>query len=487
MNNKKKGLFILFTILLGFSFATFAQTKSSKRGVAFNNLTEQELELLSPGVSWAYNWGASVNNVANLGNNGIDYIPMIWGSNNISNSITTARNYLTAHPEIKYILGFNEPNLSDQANMSPQFAAQLWTTYLQPLAQEFNLKIVGPAVNYSATYDPFQWYDDFFAACPDCQVDFVAVHLYMTSASSIQSNLAQFKKWGKPIWFTEFCVLDNTTTVSAQSQFMVQTLDYLETDPDIFRYSWFKADGGSSSWSLFDNTGALTPIGEIYTHMSSYDSTYYFTTDQQIPATQYIRMNRANMEKTTDESGYIDLYGMTPLSWMDYNVDIPEDGEYNIFFRSCPSFATTNSTAFVSVNGVTIATMPFVNQGLNNWDTQSCTGAFSKGKQTIRVGFTQGGLKLNWFAITQSSTAPTGIESAATDDVKAYPNPVSDILNLQVPANTQVTLYSICGNSVYSGKSPNAINMSAFPQGIYILDMRFENGGRKVEKIIKEK
>jgi len=479
----KKYIVILFISLLGFAFATHAQTKSFKRGVAFNNLTEQQLELLSPGVSWAYNWGLSVSNYTNFENNGIDYIPMEWANINVTNT----RNFLTAHPEIKYILGFNEPNLADQANMAPQTAAQLWPN-LQQIAQEFNLKIVGPAVNYSATYDPFQWYNDFFAACPDCQVDYVAVHLYMTSASSIQSNLAKFKQWGKPIWFTEFCILDNTTTVAAQSQFMVQTLNYLETDPDIFRYSWFKADGGSSSWSLFNSSGALTPIGEIYTHMSSYDSTYYFTTDQQIPATQYLRMNGVNMEKTTDESGYINLCGMGTSSWMDYNVDIPEDGEYNIFFRNSTEYAIDNSVIDISVNGTTAGTMNFVQQGQNIWNTQSCKATFTQGKQTIRLHFTRNGLRLNWFSITKSDSPPTtGIESPLANDVKAYPNPVSDMLNLQVPPNTLVNLYNICGNSVYSGKSPNTINMSAFPQGVYILDMRFENGGRKVEKIIKEK
>ena len=485
---KRKYIVMLFVGCLGFSLATHAQTKSFKRGVAFNNLTGPELELLSPGVSWAYNWGLTVNNYADFGKAGIDYIPMAW--NNID--MASARTFLTAHPEIKYILGFNEPNIvgGGGANMTPQLAASRWAN-VETIADEFNLKIVGPAVNYSATYDPFQWYNDFFAACPDCRVDYIGVHLYMPSLSSIQTSLADFKRFGKPLWFTEFCDggTGYTPTAASQAQFMVQVLDYLETDPDIFRYSWFMADSnnGASPYNrLFDNTGALTELGEIYAYMSSYDSAYYFTTDQQIPAAQYIRMNHTNIEKTTDESGHINLWGMNDLSWMDYNVDIPEDGQYNIFFRVSTEYAF-NSNMYVLEDGNQVASILFNRDaGIGVWNTQSGQGAFHEGKHKIRIGFSDIGLKINWFAITKSDNPPTAIETPVVGEAKAYPNPVKDLLNLRVPMNTQVTLYTVYGKSVYLGKSPNTINMSAFPQGVYILDMRYPNGERTIEKIIKE-
>ena len=482
MTKRKKGLIILFISLLGFSFATHAQTKSFKRGVGFNNMTEQEIELLSPGLSWVYNWGQSVSNYDNFTSNGVDYIPMAWSNINLAN----ARTFLTAHPEIKYILGFNEPNIAGQATMTPEQAASRWAD-VETIADEFNLKIVGPAVNYSATYDPYQWYTAFLDTfCVNCRVDYIALHFYLTSASSVMNSVASFKKYGKPVWLTEFCY-DKASSAKDQINFMVATFDSLETNPDIVRYAWFM-DKASSNYNGLFAGDSLTDLGEVFTYMSSYDDNFYFTTDMQIPATQYIRMNRVNMEKTTDESGHINLLGMNDLSWAEYNIDIPEDGEYNLFFRVSSEYAF-NSNMYVLEDGNQAASIPFNRDaGIGVWNTQSGQGMFHQGKHKIRIGFSDVGLKINWFAITKSDSPPTtGIESPVANDVKAYPNPVKDLLNLQVPANTQVTLRSICGNSVYSGKSPSSINMSAFPQGVYILDMRFENGGRKVEKIIKEK
>jgi len=476
----KKYIVILLISLSGFSFATHAQTKSFKRGVGFNNMTVQEIELLSPGLSWVYNWGQSVSNYDDFKNNGIDYIPMAWNNINLAN----ARTFLTAHPEIKYILGFNEPNIvgGGGANMTPQLAASRWAD-VETIADEFNLKIVGPAVNYSATYDPFQWYDDFFAACPDCRMDYIALHFYLTSASSVMSSVASFKKYGKPVWLTEFCY-DNATSIKDQINFMVATFDSLETNPVIFRYAWFM-DKSSSGYNGLFSGNSLTDLGEVFTYMSSYDDNFYFSTDMQIPAAQYIRMNRIYMEKTTDESGHINLYGMSDLSWTEYNIDIPEDGEYNIFFRVSTQY-TFDSNMYVLEDGNQIASIPFEKAEIGIWNTQAAKATFHQGKHKIRIGFSDIGLKINWFAITKSAEAPSAINAPAAGDTKIFPNPVKDMLHLQLAGNTMVTLRDICGKTVYSGKNPETINMSAFPRGIYILDVRYENGSRKVEKIIKE-
>ena len=109
----KKYLIILCVSCLGFSF-TQAQTRSFKRGVGFNNLLTGDVQALSPGVSWGYNWGQSgSNNDAAFSKYNFEYVPMCW------NGVNTAqlRTLLLAHPEIKYILGFNEPNFKAQANL----------------------------------------------------------------------------------------------------------------------------------------------------------------------------------------------------------------------------------------------------------------------------------------------------------------------------------------------------------------------------------
>jgi hypothetical protein len=299
----KKYLIILCVGCLSFSMA-HAQTRSFKRGVGYNTLLTGDLQALSPGLSWAYNWGHSGSgNQTAFNTYGVDFVPMAWNAINQ----TTARALLTANPQIKYILGFNEPNFKDQANLTPTVAAARWAA-LEQIADEFNLTIVGPALNYSpdAPYqDPIKWYDDFFQACVGCRVDNISVHFYMSSASAIKSNVEKFKKYGKPIWVTEFCAWDANTTAASQERFMFETLDYLENDPDVYRYAWFKErgwNGGHPYMQLLSRNqeGVLLPLGEIFTHMSSYDENFYFNTSQKIPSEHYIQMKGILLEKTAD-------------------------------------------------------------------------------------------------------------------------------------------------------------------------------------------
>ena len=58
------------------------------------------------------------------------------------------RDYVKSHPSCRYLLGFNEPNFTKQANMTPQKAAEEWTA-VKALADELGLEIVAPAMNYS--------------------------------------------------------------------------------------------------------------------------------------------------------------------------------------------------------------------------------------------------------------------------------------------------------------------------------------------------
>lgn len=484
----KKYLIILCVSCLSFSIAQ-AQTRSNKRGVGYNNLLTGDVQALSPGLSWGYNWGQSgSNNDAAFRQYGVEYVPMCWSGVNV----TQLRTLLSAHPEIKYILGFNEPNFKAQANLTPAQAAAKWPD-LQSIADEFGLTIVGPALNYSpdAPYqDPIKWYDEFFAACPNCRVDHIAVHLYMSSVAAIKSNIEKYKKYGKPIWLTEFCAWDDNTTASSQQQFLFDTFDYLETDPDIFRYAWFKErgySGGKPFMQLLDNRleGVLTPLGEIFTYMSSYDNNFYFTTSQRIPSKDYIRMKGIMVEKTTDVSEHLNVTNFDPTyDYVDYNVDIPEAGEYNVFFRNAFQYGDVSEVR-ISVNDVEKGSMVFENKGINVWSTQQCKATFDAGKQKIRIDFKQGGLKLNWWEITKNEV-PSKVETVFENNVLVYPNPMGDVLNIDSQEDTkEIKIFDILGKTVFHGINEKQINSSSFNKGIYIIQLTFNNGKTISTKIMK--
>lgn len=71
---------------------------------------------------------------------------------------------------------FNEPDFTQESNIDPEDAAQLWIQYIQPL-RALGIRLGGPAV--TATGLP--WLQAFFAACTNCTVDFLPLHWYVQS------------------------------------------------------------------------------------------------------------------------------------------------------------------------------------------------------------------------------------------------------------------------------------------------------------------
>jgi len=116
--------------------------KPSKRGLAYKRKTIVSLEALKDTISWGYTWGTTPikgTTTRDWKKMGIDYIPMIWGEKIL--------NKTKAVPfEATTLLGFNEPDHPEQSNMTPERAAELWST-VEKLA--FNSKVrvlVSPAM-----------------------------------------------------------------------------------------------------------------------------------------------------------------------------------------------------------------------------------------------------------------------------------------------------------------------------------------------------
>ncbi len=178
---------------------TLTQARSSKRGVAQNSwaLPEKDIPSLASAMAWTYNWGAgplssALSSALSSGN--VEYCPMAWNANYSEAGLKAAQ---------EWILGFNEPNLKDQCNMTPVQAAEHWPA-LVAIVKASGKKLVSPAMNYGTLegyHDPIVWLDEFFAQ-PGCSlddVDAIAVHCYMPSSGSVKNYLELFRKYGKPI------------------------------------------------------------------------------------------------------------------------------------------------------------------------------------------------------------------------------------------------------------------------------------------------
>ncbi|WP_280155807.1 glycosyl hydrolase [Piscinibacter sp. XHJ-5] len=253
-------------------------SKSSKRGIAYDLATAPDLAALAPGVSWWYGWGLQPNAGApsdHAARFGMDFIPMLWRDFDDAQALA----FLQAHPDVHYLLLLNEPNLTDQANLTPMQAAQLWPRY-EAIAATTGVQLVGPAITWGTMpgfADPVVWLDAFYAAYRavngnrDPRIDCLAFHWY---DYGLKEQLDRLTKYGKPFWVTEFANWHNgdgnaqIDTVDKQMAQMTEMVALCESRADVLRYAWFTGrwtqGGDPHHTSLLAANGELTALGRHY-------------------------------------------------------------------------------------------------------------------------------------------------------------------------------------------------------------------------------
>lgn len=255
-------------------------TKSTKRGLAYDLKNAADLDTLKSGVSWWYNWYHSTIAPPNYYTDYVmEFIPMLWGGNTSTNDMAIVKNFILNHPEIKYLLVMNEPNLVDQANRTPVQAASDWIKYEQVIsdlaAQQRKIELVGPAMNWGTMTnysDPVVWLDDFYLAYKNAnggrapKIDYLAFHWY---DYGLAAQLDRLQKYGKKIWITEMANWNpQINTYQKQAAQMVEMVNICETRSDVFRYAWFIGRGSlpdSKYTYLFEpNPGQLNDLGKLY-------------------------------------------------------------------------------------------------------------------------------------------------------------------------------------------------------------------------------
>jgi len=251
--------------------------KSAKRGIAYDLANPQDLAALAPGVSWWYAWGLRPNSAVPADfrtRYAMDFHPMLWNGNFDAIEVES---YLRAHPDIQYLLLLNEPNLSDQANLTPAQAAALWPRY-ESIANSTGVKLVGPAITWGTMpgfSDPVVWLDAFYGEYRaahgnrDPKIDFLAFHWY---DYGLGAQLDRLRKYGKAFWVTEFANWHSQAdgaqidTVAKQKAQMSEMVATCESRGDVFRYAWFTGRWASDPHftSLLGASGELTELGRHY-------------------------------------------------------------------------------------------------------------------------------------------------------------------------------------------------------------------------------
>ncbi|MDR0799436.1 MAG: carbohydrate-binding protein [Dysgonamonadaceae bacterium] len=483
---KSKRILLVCVALLGIAWIQ-AQTRNPKRGLGYGFPMKEDIEVLAPAMAWTYNWGTNNASFASTFKaNNIDVVPMAWNGTDAQ----AIRNFKNTYPNCQYILAFNEPNLTDQANMTPAQAAAKWPE-LKAIANELGLKIISPAMNYGtlAGYsDPIKWLDEFFAQSGVSvnDVDGISIHCYMSSVGALKSYVEKFRKYNKPVWLTEFCAWEGNVTVESQQNYLVEAFNYLETEPLVARYAWFIGRGWNDAapyMQLLDRSkeGVLKDLGQIYVHLSSHDVAYWHKIDQIIQAEHYIRSSAyIHAEKTSDTSGDISLSDFYIDSWAEYQVDVAKTGDYYLYFRVAAAY---DGGLKVTVDGNQVATLDVpATGGLSSWKQIGIKARLNAGKQTLRVAVTKGRVNFNWWIIRQFGLS---IQNLETETLSVYPNPVIDQLYLK-DGEASVTVYDLSGKKLLEKQNASSVDLSALKAGVYLVEVQAASGERNTYKIIKK-
>ena len=468
--------------------ATVSAERSPKRGVSQNGFTyAEEITALTPGVCWYYNWDEVPSEidmpVVGPGTD-MEFCPMAWGSTFDEQGL---RNYLTEHPGVKYLLGFNEPNFKNQANMTPAQAVEVWPR-LEAIAEEFGLGLVGPAVNYSpdAPYtDPTTWYDEFFELYPEARVDYIALHCYMVAADGVMNYINSVaERYGKKIWLTEFCAWDGLTTDAEsarkiQRDEMVRKVEALELSENVFRYSWFKAKGADSYpyYALLQyknesqgiEAGTLTDLGTVYLYMSVFDTTRYYAPDVEFAASDYVKSNLISVNVSDDAASSFPLKveGFSNMRTIDYLIDVPEAGPYRVEMR----VSTIGLPVTAYVDGEEAGKAEWTSTGERGvWDVRYIDVTLPAGRHRLQLKGTKLAQYCDMSTVKFYSIA--GVDAPAMDNRVLQYCRRGDMIYLTGGMElSRCEVYDLSGKQVRSVAcgDGNAVDMRALPGGFYIV------------------
>jgi len=238
----------------------------NKKGLGVCNATTSTEEVGRLRLGWYYNWRPfpKIDSVP-----GVEFVPMFWSAQDVTDENLAAVNQSAA----THVLGFNEPDMDGQSNMTPEECLELW-----PRLMTLKQRLGSPAPASA------KWLGKFMpeAKRRGLRIDFLCLHRYPdisdpNAVGEIEAMIEDaHRKYGLPVWLTECGAADVTAwhqpqlsrpTPGMANNFVKQLLAMLERLPAVERYAWFAERVGEEYGlgTIFDlQASRITPLGEIY-------------------------------------------------------------------------------------------------------------------------------------------------------------------------------------------------------------------------------
>jgi lipopolysaccharide export system protein LptA len=426
-------LFALLSACVGVQEAV-GQTWDTKRGIAGLPLGQNGVSLPisqngamaganALNARWMYTWGNNppADVLSNTFNG--EYTPMIWSANTSTYQATVDRilGYATAL-NVKYVMGFNEPERTGQANMSVANAITIWNGFDHQFAAA-NIKLVSPGVSDDTTGRA--WLADFMtqADALNLTVDAVAFHWYGTpnlsnptaTANGFLSRVDYYwNTYQRPVWVTEFAGMDWGNTIPTpqliawNAEFLRVAVAGLESRSYVERYSWWQY-GMDNSPEAPDDTKLIDVVNGVYTptvigdgYVPSYGTGTTLDLKDKTPAKTVFYMKGGSLINSTGApfvtARSVDAISGTSTFGGDANWDIQ-----NGFLRVRSGATLTK----IGTGQVTLANLTLENSGTI----------------TVSAGVLELGQNLNFTSSTGTYRASGGT-LLITGNVSAMGNPI---------------------------------------------------------------
>lgn len=255
------------------------RTHYPKKGVA-----DWEAFVTPLGGAWAYNWSINDGQIPAT----VDFLPMKWGNFTWDEHPSRVSGWQRRAAAVHF-LGFNEPDLAEQSNISVATALDL-----APRLEDADLPIASPVTTYALNTWMTQYMDE--ADRRGIRHDVVPAHIYLGPfADSLLGYLAEtHARYRRPIWLTEFATFDFGNSGSWDQDdnynFYAEVLWRMERLEGLGRYSVFVFRGNSATTGeMVFNDNTLTPSGRLY---AAWDGDTTLRTD-----TPYFIHNRQTHER----------------------------------------------------------------------------------------------------------------------------------------------------------------------------------------------
>ncbi|GFP77684.1 glycoside hydrolase family 3 N-terminal domain-containing protein [Clostridium fungisolvens] len=121
----------------------------------------------------------------------------------------------------------------------------------------------------------------------------------------------------------------------------------------------------------------------------------------KVEAEAYTSMYGIQSENTSDQGGGKNLGYIDGGDWMNYDVNVAQDGKYKVEFRvASPGGSTDGAQLFLGTKNLTKATVPDTG-GWQNWKTVEGVANLKAGKQTLTFKAGNGNFNINWMNFTR--------------------------------------------------------------------------------------